>query len=86
MTRDMLRSIVSNALEEQKRLVDATTAETIKAAISEGIKTGTEFLVNPLYSSTTGPEIEYYLDQSAVGLHQPTELQAGHLLNPSCIK
>ncbi len=32
LTRKMLRSIVSNALEEQKKLVDATTADAIKCA------------------------------------------------------
>ncbi len=59
----MLQSIISNALEEQKKLVDTTTAE------ADGIKKGSE--------------LEHYLDQTPIGLHQPTELQAGHLLSPS---
>ncbi len=32
LTREMLQSIVSNALEEQKKLVGATTADAIKCA------------------------------------------------------
>ncbi len=54
MTRDKLRSIVSNALEEQKSLVNATRAEAIKAAFSEGIKKGSE--------------LGHYLDQGAISL------------------
>ncbi len=83
LTRDMLRSIISNALEQQKRVVDATTAEAIKVDFSEGIKRVSDFLVNPLYSCTTGKEMEHHVDQSPIGLHQPTELQAVHLLSPS---
>ncbi len=41
LTRDMLRSIISSALEEQKKLLDVTTADAIKCAFSEGIKKGT---------------------------------------------
>ncbi len=65
----MLRSIVSNALEEQKKLVDATTADAIKCAFSDGIKKGSE--------------LGHHLDQTPIGFHQPNELQAGHLLIPS---
>ncbi len=84
-TRDMLQSIVFNAFEEQKRMVDATPAEAIKVDFSDGIKRGYEFLVNPLYSSTTGQEMEHHYVQSPKGLHHPTKLQASHLLNPSQI-
>ncbi len=43
LTREMLQSIVSNALEEQKKSVDATTADyAIKCAFSDGIKKGSE--------------------------------------------
>ncbi len=38
----MLWSIVSNALEEQKMLLDATRADAIKCAFSDGIKIGSD--------------------------------------------
>ncbi len=38
LTREMLRSFTSNALEEQNKLIDATTANAIKCAFSDGIK------------------------------------------------
>ncbi len=71
LTRDMLRSIVSNALEEQKKLADVNITEAIKSAFSDGINKGSE--------------LGHYLDQTPLGLHQPTELQAVHLLSPSLI-
>ncbi len=69
LTRDMLRRIISDALEEQKRLADAATAEAIKVAFSDGIKKGSQ--------------LGHYMDQTLLGLYQPTELKGGHLLNPS---
>ncbi len=69
LTREMLQIIVSNALEEQKKLVGATTAGTIKCAFSDGTKKGSE--------------LGHHLDQTPIGFHQPTELKAGHLLIPS---
>ncbi len=42
LTREILRSIVSNALEEQKKLVKVTTADAIKCAFSDGIKKRSE--------------------------------------------
>ncbi len=68
LTRDMLQSIVSNALEEQKKFADFNITAAIKSAFSDGIKKGFE--------------LGHYLDQNPLGLYQPTELQAG-LLNPS---
>ncbi len=65
----MLQCIVSNVLEEQKKLVDATTAEAIKSAFSDGIKKWSE--------------LGHCLDQTPIAHHQPTELQAVHLLSPS---
>ncbi len=64
-----MRSMVFNALKEHKRLVDATTAAAIEIAFSDGIKKGSE--------------LGHHLDQTPIGFHQPTELQAGHLLIPS---
>ncbi len=69
LTRNMLRIIVSNALEEQKKLADVNIADAIKLAFSDGIKKG----------SVLG----HLLDQTPIDLHQPTELQTGHLLSPS---
>ncbi len=69
LTRDILRSIFFNALEEKKKLVDATIADAIKIAFSVGIKKGSE--------------LGHYLDQTPLGLHQPTEFKAVHLLSPS---
>ncbi len=67
----MLRSIISNALEEQKRLVDATTVDAIKMAFSNGVKKGSE--------------LGHHLDQTPIGFHQPTELQILGRSNSSCI-
>ncbi len=41
--------------------------------------------LNVLFSDgiKKGSELGHYLDQTPIGLHQPTELQAGHLLSPS---
>ncbi len=69
LTQDMLRSIVSNALEEQKPFADVNITEAIKSAFSDGTKKGSE--------------LGHYLDQTPLGLHQPSALQAVHLLSPS---
>ncbi len=69
LTRDMLRSIVSNALEEQKRLADVNITEAIKSAFSDGIKKESE--------------LGHYRNETPISLDQPTELQAGHLLIPN---
>ncbi len=69
LTREMLRGMFSNTLEEQKKLVDVTTADAIKCAFSDGIKKGSE--------------LGHHLDQTPIDFYQPTELQASHLLIPS---
>ncbi len=69
LTTEILRSIVSNAFEEQKKLADVNITETIKCAFSDGIKKGSE--------------LGQYLDQTPLGLQQPIELKADHLLSPS---
>ncbi len=68
-TREILRNIVSNALEEQKKLADVNITETIKCAFSDSIKKGSELGQN--------------LDETPIGLQQPNELKADHLLSPS---
>ncbi len=50
-------------------MADVNITEAIKSAFSDGIKKGSE--------------LGHYLDQTPQGLHQPTELQAVHLISPS---
>ncbi len=67
----MLKDIVANALEEQKRLSDATSKEAAKSAFSEGMKNGSELQVNPLYSSAIEQEVVHYpVNQSPIGPHE----------------
>ncbi len=47
VTRDMLKNIVSNSLEEQKKQADASSKEAIKSAYTEGIKKGCEIQGRP---------------------------------------
>ncbi len=60
MTGDMLKNIVANALEEQKKLADANSKEAIKTAYTEGMKKGCELQVKRLLSSTLGQEMGNY--------------------------
>ncbi len=48
LTRDMLKNIVSNALEEQKKQADANSKEAIKSACTEGIMKSCEIQGKPL--------------------------------------
>ncbi len=67
LTREILRSIISKALEDQKKLANVNITETIKCAFSDGIKKGSE--------------LGQHLDQTPIGLQQPNELNADHLLS-----
>ncbi len=51
MIRAMFTSIMSKALEDQKNLADATCAEAVKVAFTEGIKHGSERQTQPIHSS-----------------------------------
>ncbi len=42
MTRVMFKDIMTMALEEQKRMADATCAEAVKVAYTVGVKKGSE--------------------------------------------
>ncbi len=56
VTRDMLKTIVHNVLEDQKKRANAGSKEVIKSAYAEGIKKGYKIEGNPLLSSTMGQE------------------------------
>ncbi len=60
MTRDMLKDIVANALEDQERLSDDTSAEAIKAVFTEVMKKGSELQVQPLHSSSIEQDVVHY--------------------------
>ncbi len=42
MTRVMLTGLMTKALEDQKNLADATSAEAVKVAFTESVKLGSE--------------------------------------------
>ncbi len=85
VTRDMLKNIVSNALEEQKKQADASSKEAIKSAYNEGIKKGCEIQGKSLLSSTIGQEHvirNYLLNHSTIGTPEPIAMR--NKLNEVC--
>ncbi len=74
VTRDMLKNIVSNTLEEQKKQSEAGSKETIKSLYSEGMKKGFEIQRKPLLSSTIWRKHvmgNYLVNHSTIGTREP---------------
>ncbi len=79
----MLKNIVSNALEEQKKQADASTKEAIKSSYNEGMKKGCEMQGKPLLSSIIGQEHvlrNYLINHSTIGTPEPMR----NVLNEVC--
>ncbi len=60
MTKVMFKSIMSKAFEDQKNLVDTTSAEAVKVAFTEGVKKGSELQPQPVHNSIIEPETMCY--------------------------
>ncbi len=85
VTRDLLKNIVSNTLEEQKKQAEAGSKDAIKSAYAEGIKRGCEIQSKPLLSSTIGQEHvmgNYLVNHSTIGSPEPLR----NVLFPRCMK
>ncbi len=76
----MFKTIMAKALEDQKSLTDATSAETVKVAFTEGVKQGSDMQTQPLHSSSMEPET---VRQNPIMLSEGYALNAVHLLRPA---
>ncbi len=83
MTRVIFKSIMTKALEDQKNLADATSAQAVKVAITKGIKHGSELQTQPLHSTTIEPEtVRHIVEQSPIMPFEENGLNAVHKLRP----
>ncbi len=58
---------MSKALEDNKNLANATSAEAVKVAFTEGVKKGSELQNQPLHSSIIEREaVRYPVEQSHI--------------------
>ncbi len=74
---------MSEALEDQKSLADATSAEAVKAAFTAGVQKGSELQMQPLHSSTLEQEaIHYTVEQCPIMLSNDNGLHSVYLLRP----
>ncbi len=90
VTRDILKNIVSNTLEEQKKQADANSQEAITSSYTEGIKKYCEIQGKPLLSSTIVQEQVmgiYLVNHNTIGSPEPMKnmLNEVSLLSPKGI-
>ncbi len=56
MTRSMFKNIMAQALEDQKKLADVTSAEAVKAIFTKGVEHRSEMQTQLLHSSSMETE------------------------------
>ncbi len=76
----MFKNIIAKALEDLKNLADATSAQAVKVAFTEGVKHRSDMQIQPLHSSSMETETVH---QSPVMPSKGYELNAVHLLRPA---
>ncbi len=83
MTRVMFKSIMTKAIEDQKTLANATSAEAVKVSFMKGVKHVSELPTQPLHSSSMEPEtVSDTVEESPVIPSEETELHVVHLIRP----
>ncbi len=80
MTMSKFKDIMAKALEDQKNLADATSAEAIKAAFTKGVKHRSEMQTQPLHSSPMETET---LHQNLIAPSDEYRLNAIHQPRPA---
>ncbi len=80
MTRSMFKNIMAQALEDQKKLADVTSAEEVKAVFTKGVKHRSEMQTQAVHSSSMKTETVH---QNPITPSKEYGLNTVHLQRPA---